>query len=344
MKIEMGESLFYSWLRHVKECQIVQTNWKVSKQWNRNFDEELENLLKITKEYFQKNGGYNLFGQILSQIIEQSECDALGINVSEEGNLYYAVDVAFHSAGLNYGSKEETVAKVISKMVRTALCIYGYFGRVHAKVVFASPKINKAVLVELKPCIEQLNNLFKQEGYNFDFRLIANNDFQLVVLEPILLASQGIADTSELFIRSYQLLQMFDSYTLGQNQRNTDARNFTDISTIEKERKIRSELKIGKLAQTVIGNMLESGEISGDEIKQLQNAEYSKRTFDIQFPVLININSQFFQDNKKRYWSKDYNVNGQSYRLCSQWYEIPTNNDRPYLESWIESHLNEKKL
>ena len=30
MKIEMGESLLYSWLRHVKECQIVQTNWKVS--------------------------------------------------------------------------------------------------------------------------------------------------------------------------------------------------------------------------------------------------------------------------------------------------------------------------
>jgi len=30
MKIEMGESLLYSWLRHVKECQIAQTNWKVS--------------------------------------------------------------------------------------------------------------------------------------------------------------------------------------------------------------------------------------------------------------------------------------------------------------------------
>ena len=33
MKIEMGESLLYSWLRHVKECQIVQTNWKISPQW-----------------------------------------------------------------------------------------------------------------------------------------------------------------------------------------------------------------------------------------------------------------------------------------------------------------------
>ena len=30
MKIEMGKSLPYSWLRYVKECQIVQTNSKIS--------------------------------------------------------------------------------------------------------------------------------------------------------------------------------------------------------------------------------------------------------------------------------------------------------------------------
>jgi hypothetical protein len=34
MKIEMGESLILSWLKHVKRCQIVQTNWKVSKAWD----------------------------------------------------------------------------------------------------------------------------------------------------------------------------------------------------------------------------------------------------------------------------------------------------------------------
>ena len=42
MKIEMGESLFYSWLRHVKECQLVQTNWKVSPKWTLRHEEELE--------------------------------------------------------------------------------------------------------------------------------------------------------------------------------------------------------------------------------------------------------------------------------------------------------------
>ena len=30
MKIEIGESLCYSYLRHVKRCWLVQSNWKVS--------------------------------------------------------------------------------------------------------------------------------------------------------------------------------------------------------------------------------------------------------------------------------------------------------------------------
>ena len=33
MKIEIGESLIYSFLRHVKKCLITQTNWKPSGHW-----------------------------------------------------------------------------------------------------------------------------------------------------------------------------------------------------------------------------------------------------------------------------------------------------------------------
>ena len=33
MKIDIGESLVYSYLRHVKNCTIVQTNWKPSGNW-----------------------------------------------------------------------------------------------------------------------------------------------------------------------------------------------------------------------------------------------------------------------------------------------------------------------
>ena len=33
MKIEIGESLIFSWLRHVMGCPIAQTNWKPSPTW-----------------------------------------------------------------------------------------------------------------------------------------------------------------------------------------------------------------------------------------------------------------------------------------------------------------------
>ncbi len=52
MKIEMGESLFYSWLRHVKECQIVQTNWTTSSQWYLNHEVELGKIMDIYEKYF----------------------------------------------------------------------------------------------------------------------------------------------------------------------------------------------------------------------------------------------------------------------------------------------------
>lgn len=130
MKIEMGESLFYSWLRHVKECQIVQTNWKVSPQWTLSNKEDLEKLCLISEKYFETKYGYKIFKQnaSLSQILQQGECDAVGISLAGEVNSVYAVDVAFHEAGLNYGSKDETVMKVIAKTIRTAMCLWGYMG------------------------------------------------------------------------------------------------------------------------------------------------------------------------------------------------------------------------
>ena len=83
VKIEMGESLFYSWLRHVKECQVVQTNWKVSSQWSVQHVDELEALMSTAADHFSEKYGYKIFKQnsSLSQIIQQGECDAVGVAV-----------------------------------------------------------------------------------------------------------------------------------------------------------------------------------------------------------------------------------------------------------------------
>ena len=338
MKIEMGESLFYSWLRHVKECQVVQTNWKVSSQWPVQHVDELEALMSTAADHFSEKYGYKIFKQnsSLSQIIQQGECDAVGVAVQSGINRVYAVDVAFHGAGLNYGTREETVMKVIAKSVRTAMCLYGYMESTDAEIIFASPKINPSILNDLAPCIEDVNAFFKKQGLNFSMRVIANDDFNDAVLQPILLVSEGIADTSELFVRSYQMFTMFADGKATRSQPNKQRDTVGYQST-----DVYKELKVGKLAQVVLRKMLEEGAASEDEVLAMQQAEYSKQVFDLNYPLLAKLGTEY---DAVRYYVKPLTIRGVEYLMCSQWFETAANNDRPYLVRWIQAHQKNEEI
>lgn len=340
MKIEMGESLFYSWLRHVKECQIVQTNWKVSSQWQLSEADSLEKMMALVDKHYAEKYGYAIFKQntSLSQLLQQGECDVLGISIQPDETAYYAVDVAFHEAGLNYGDRATTVMKVLEKCARTAFCLHGYLSTKVAEIIFASPKINPGVLSDLEPCIKEMNELFADNGYDFTFRVIANEEYNDLVLKPILLVSDGVADTSELFLRSYQMYKMFS------DTKNTAKRTRT-VGTTTKEESLEfdytdvdmyQELKIGQLAQKVLGRMLCDGCASVEEIEAMQTAEYSKLQFDLQYPLLRLATET---ETPLHYYAKPIEIAGIRYRMCCEWFEKKgANNDRPYLLKWIEEH------
>lgn len=235
MKIEMGESLFYSWLRHVKECQIVQTNWKVSSQWQLSDGDALEELMAfVDRHYSQKY------------------------------------------------------------------------------------------------------------GYDFTFRIIANEAYNDLVLKPILLVSDGVADTSELFLRSYQVYKMFSDV-------NTTTKRTRGIASNSKaepmeydytDADVYQELKLGQLAQKVLGRMLCDGCASEEEIAAMQTPEYSKQQFDLQYPLLRSATES---ETPLHYYGKPLEINGTRYRMCCEWFEKKGgNNDRPYLLKWIEEHRRQK--
>jgi hypothetical protein len=73
-------------------------------------------------------------------------------------------------------------------------------------------------------------------------------------------------------------------------------------------------------------------------IKPLLGKEYSKENFDLQYPLLLKVESS--QQRPVRYMAKPIvNINGELYYLCSEWFEKPGgNNDRPYLLKWIALH------
>ena len=350
MKIEMGESLIYSWLRHINNCQIVQTNWSVSTEsWELINREKLQQLMEETNVYFYKKYGYGIYknNSSLKQLLQQAEIDAVGVSFVDSDFSVIAVDIAFHEYGLNYGSKEETVQRIIKKCLRSAMCLLGYFGHDDGKIIFASPKINKAILNVLLPCIDDMNVLLKNNNFNYEIELIANEDFNIKILQPVIEKISGISDTNELFVRSIQMLNLFNNKdTVNEEIKthvNSDNRstitvptlsnniNNVENYTIEKYR----HLKIGKLAQTVIPTILASDKITDEEIKLLQDKYYSKETFDLQYPLLVH-ESENLEYN--RYYSRLILIKGKYYYLCSQWFETPANNDRPYLEKWIMLH------
>ncbi|MBR1844522.1 MAG: hypothetical protein IJ790_02215 [Lachnospiraceae bacterium] len=330
MKIEMGESLFYSWLRHVKECQIVQTNWKTSSKWFLQNEEKLNIIKNESDKFFKEKYGYSIYKgtSSLSQLLQQAECDVIGISVNGEGkDEICAIDVAFHEAGLNYGDSDTTIMKVINKSLRTAMCIFGYLGIKSANIIFASPKINRSIMDKLELCIKDIQELMDRLGYQFKFELIANSDFLNRVLNPMLEASDEVADTSELFLRSYQMLQMFNNVSY-KEKLDTNINN-------NKQNYNYKDLKIGKLAQIMIRKIIENNNISQNEINNLLDKEYSKRVFNINYPVLVKEDGDY---DKYRYYNEPINFDGKNYLLCNMWFEKPQNNSRPYLEKWIEEN------
>ena len=243
MKIEIGESIIYSWLRHIKNCSIVQLNWKTSPEWAQetNLKYNLQSIMDRANIEF--NNPFKKTNN-LSQLFKQAEIDAIGINIST--NTIYATDIAFHENGLSYGDKYETAKRITKKIIRTILLLQQYFSAVpNHRIIFVSPKINPEPLKILKSEILRISDFLKKESINCSILLISNDRFQDEILTPITNLSKNVADTSELFLRSIQLVNLFKlvekppqvkpviSGTNQYRKRKSEERQNRDESTLE---------------------------------------------------------------------------------------------------------------
>lgn len=134
-------------------------------------------------------------------MLQQGEIDVLGLQI-ENGSIkeIYGIDIAFHEGGLNYGGTLETAGRVLKKIIRTALLLYGYFNVSKGHIIFSSPKISNSTLITLEKYIKELNGFFEEIGLHFHFKLYANHKFKEAIFDPVIKSSKVTADTSELFM------------------------------------------------------------------------------------------------------------------------------------------------
>ena len=326
--------MFFSWLKHIKCCQIVQTNWKTSPQWYLHNENRLISLLEESHNFLKTNCDIDILGKnaSCSQFLQQAECDVIGLSCNNGKTEYYAIEVAFHTNGLQYGNgngKDGTATKVIEKMVRSALCSFGYFNTKDAHVIFASPKINNAVIEVLSPMISKLQEFFSKNDFHFDFQLLYNESFVDDVIEPLKEVWIESSDTSELFGRSMQLIDLFyDLSAKGRVRKTTQSKSTKNLSGKSTE---DSGIKIGKLAKGSFRQLIESGKVSSEELSKLQDKQYSKYTLGLKFPCLV-LEQDLKEELQGRYYKTPIVYQGNSYKLCNDWYE----RNRPHLEKWID--------
>ncbi len=207
MKIEMGESLVRSWLRHCKGCQFAELNWKPSSTWpgiitdnhNRWFDEAKDkfgaSIMKGTSK--------------LSQFIRQAEIDVFGLRIVDgKVATVISIDTAFHSNGLQYKGKIETAARIKKKLFRSAMILDIYFPKVPAEILFMSPRVSNSYAQELFHVVPELDG-FSAGKFQYKYGCIINKDFEELVFNRVLAVSNIVEDTSELFLRSVQMCNLF---------------------------------------------------------------------------------------------------------------------------------------
>lgn len=312
MKIEIAESLIYSYLKHVEGCRIVQTNWTTSGNWTLTEYEK-----ERARELFNKVASSEHFSGIFKnnsfdQLIKQAEIDVLGINTTEE--TIYGIDVAFHSAGLNYGSKTETALRIVKKIFRTIFIMQSYFDENEKfNSYFISPKVNPATQVIIEDLMIKAKEVINDDNISIDF--ISNEQFYSVIVDSLLENINEEHDTTELFSRAIKLMNL-------DNRKRNSTVTVTKpiIKRITSSKKEVNGMKIGQFVQHSFRKAFELNLLSDREINELQKPEYSKRIFNSNFEVLRNKNRPIEDEyGRKRYYARE--VFCGNYHLTSQWIE-----------------------
>jgi hypothetical protein len=335
VKIEIGESLVYSWLRHVMHCQVVQTNWKPSPKWPKE-EIDFEDIKDNIQQEFLKDG-YIIFKKTAStsQFLQQAEIDAVGFsrNGGSTHQKYYFVDVAFHEGGLNYGSKEESISRILKKFTRSYFIFLKYFpSSFEADIYFITPKMSDdTILTPLEQQINKLTEIFKEHGFSPNFQLLVNQDFKNKVLIPTTAIGKEIADTSELFLRSFQLWNMFNNNLQPEVHKKAKVEGKVPVIVDGKDPVIADG--IGKTVRDSLSDLINNNKITNDEVENLLDHSYCKEIFDLQFPFLRRIKDGRIISGHARYYAHSYPINGEEFYLCNHWYK----HQLEQFEAWKKS-------
>jgi hypothetical protein len=328
MRIKEDSTLIVSWLKKVKNCQVTQLNWNANHLSEVLNQDIIEEVISSSKDFFNERYKYNILKNVSShlQLFHQGSIDVLGLEISSSSvtNLY-AIKTTIDEKSLYISDDTNVVEITISNMIKVSMLIYAYYNLSEGSIIFASPKLNQSTHDQLSAAVNVLNEIFKLYGFHFKFLLYVNQNFTNNILNPV----------SDLVDTTIDKQQKWNMEPLSWKDKKVALRTAQYLRKIAVS---NDQIKIGLLVQTEIERLSKNNMISEAMIEHLLDGIYSKKTFDINYPLLKKVikGPSLFEQRKingyGRYWGKAYIINGEKYLLCNDWYE----RNRMKFLSWIE--------
>ena len=230
---------------------------------------------------------------------------------------------------MNYGSADETIGRVLKKLIRAALAIEGYLNAGEVLILFASPKVAEPIRAAIDRHLGDLEAVFAERasaGRQLSFRLIANDDFAEEIVQPVLEAATTVADTSELFMRARQLMTLREQPSRQPRSMHDDA-----LPTGRGE-------GIGADVRATMVDLAKSGRLTPAIVAELSSARYSRERFNLAHPFLKPVDpyldraKQMHDGNGySRYWKHPLRIGGNEFFMCSQWFDW----QRTAFDQWV---------
>jgi hypothetical protein len=335
MKIEIGEFLILSWLRHVRGCVVTQMNWSASPAWAVAHGPELRATFEAVRRFAADTIGRSSFGQVdFESFVRHASIDVLGLRVDRDGGgtEAIAVDSAINDTELPHGNAEETIVRLIQRMTRAGFALAAFMELRQATVVFATPWLATAVRQEVQRHLALIElRLAEQHGPGMPhlrFRVIADGDFADEIVQPVMEHVGAVADTGG------QVGQPQPSRRLERAGNGSAPRGV--------DRPIKATTKkgsrIGEHVRRTMTELAASGRLTARIVGDLLDPRYCKARFDLRYPFLQPVHhgvppSRQGNDRhgRGRYWKRPLKLGNQEFLMCNDWYD----RQRDAFDAWV---------
>jgi len=256
------------------------------------------------------------------QFLRQAEIDVVGLG--QYGSIH-AIDVAFHEGGLNYGGGVGN--RVLKKLLRTVLVLMAYHPPlVRRHIYFVSPKVHRAAQQPLDDIFDRL----REEYDDISWHLLTNEAFANEMLLPTLDKGTSVADMSELFLRSYKLLQLAEPVQADKPAAvifpKTDNGNRDSGSTLEETGKdsiLDDECSLQDIVRGLMTTLLDTYPelLTREDLLNLQDERYCKTVLGLSIgnlPLLREAELGREISGHSRYWRRLY---GGHFYVSNQWWK-----------------------